>query len=100
MTAQLAYLAGFFDGEGSLGHWRSGGGGYASRTFMMSVANTNREIVDAFQAEFGGKVNPKKISVLSKKPQWQWRVHGEEAWACYYKLRPYLREKIWKQEPK
>lgn len=68
---------------------------------MMSMANTNFDIVDAFQAAFGGRVTEKKPSKSSfnKKPMRQWRVCGDEAWECYYKLRPYLRQKIWRGEP-
>lgn len=96
MSVELAYLAGFFDGEGSLGNWRSGTG----RTFMMSVGNTNRAILEDYQRHFGGTVTEKASNNgFNKKPMWMWRVCGDEAWNCYYALRPYLRQKIWKNEP-
>lgn len=100
MSIELAYLAGFFDGEGSLGHWKGGQGG---RYFCMSLVNSNREIIDTFHRKFGGCVYEKKVSFpsnkLQKKEMWGWRVWGEGAWETYYQLRPYLREKIWKGEP-
>lgn len=61
MTVELAYLAGFFDGEGSLGNWRSGTG----RTFMMSVGNTNREILEDYHRRFGGTVVEKALDALA-----------------------------------
>lgn len=96
MSFKLAYLAGFFDGEGSLGHWKS----HNTRSFMMSVGNTNLEVLQDFQATFGGTVVPKNSNNgFNKKPMWQWRVCGDQAWECYYSLRPYLRQKIWAGEP-
>jgi hypothetical protein len=97
MSEELAYLAGFFDGEGSLGHWRNGPSG---RAFMLSMANTNREIVECFHQTFGGSVSEKHCNNgFNKKPMWQWRVQGEIAWQAYYRLRPFLRQKIWIGEP-
>lgn len=94
----LAYLAGFFDGEGSLGHWKNGP---KTRSFSMSLANTNLSILQEFQRRFGGSVcgkDPKYASNhFQKKMMWQWRVWGETAWEAYYALEPWLREKRWKQ---
>lgn len=97
MSTTLAYLAGFFDGEGSLGFWRSGRG---YRHFRMGMCNTNREILDLFQAVLGGSIVHKPLGKLGRKQQWHWSVCGDAAWDAYYKLEPYLREKRWKQEPK
>lgn len=98
MSVELAYLAGFFDGEGSLGHYRTGAKGI--RSFTLTMANTDREIVDTFHRTFGGHVNDKPPSNgFNKKMMWQWRVTGDKAWDAYYALRPYLRQKIWKDEP-
>ena len=100
MSEHLAYLAGFFDGEGSLNHWKA-----SPRKdlvyFRMFVGNTNREILELFLVEFGGSIYEKsKSSPLTKKDLWVWSISGERAWDAYYKMEPWLREKRWKQEPK
>lgn len=94
MSTELAYMAGFFDGEGSLGVW-----GRKHRYFAMSLPNSNREILDLFHTRFGGSVSRKVASALSKKEMWCWKIQGDAAWEAYYALRPYLREKLWKDEP-
>jgi len=97
VSTHLAYLAGFFDGEGTQNHWTSGGYTY----YRLFLSNTNREILQLYQDEFGGAICNKKLhSPLSRKPMWTWSINGEGAWDAYYKMRPYLREKIWKGEPK
>lgn len=98
MSAELAYMAGYFDGEGSLGHWKSGRG----RTFQLCLVNSNRAIIEEFVRHFGGNIHdrPAKPGTIQRKMLYAWRVYGEDAWNAYYALRPWLREKIWKQEPK
>lgn len=97
---QLAYMAGFFDGEGSLGFWLQGRG---NRRFSMSMGNSNLAILQMFQQRFGGSVcekHPKYASnKLQKRMMWQWRIWGDPAWDAYYAMRPFLREKLWKNEP-
>lgn len=100
MSTELAYMAGFFDGEGSLGVWKTGRGyGY----FSMQLTNTNRELVDLFFDRFGGSVTTRSPNIpsnkLSKKTQYIWKAYSEKAWDAYYALEPYLREKRWKGEP-
>lgn len=102
MSTELAYLAGFFDGEGTIGVHKSGHGGKYSY-FRMAVSNTNREIIQMFQDRFGGSVGEKRpewaSNRLQKKMMWTWTVCGDQAWDCYYALRPFLKEKLWKDEP-
>lgn len=103
MSERLAYLAGFFDGEGSIGFWKSGRT-EAHRYFRLSLANSNHDILLMFQAEFGGTINdkpytPKPGRVVQNRQMWTWRCASEEAWAAYYKMRPWLREKLWRAEP-
>jgi hypothetical protein len=90
----LAYLAGFFDGEGSLGNRAPHG------YFRLDIGNTNRTILELFKRAFGGNIYEKKThSPLSRKQMYQWALNGDAAWEAYYAMRPYLREKIWKNEP-
>ena len=65
MSTDLAYLAGFFDGEGSLGVW-----GRKHRYFAMSLPNSNRAILESFHSRFGGSLCRKVASPISKKEMW------------------------------
>lgn len=98
MSTHLAYLAGFFDGEGCIGHYQGGGG---RSHFRMFLANSNLAILEDFRDTLGGTIHVKsKSSPLTKRDMWTWNAQGEGAWDAYYKLEPYLREKRWKHEPR
>ena len=66
----IEYMAGFFDGEGGVE--------LSPKKIQdrISVVNTNKTILEYIQETFGGSIISKKISGLSKKPQWVWRLHG------------------------
>lgn len=87
----LAYAAGFFDGEGSIGVYR------ANQT-QVQISNTCRESLENFARMFGGKVIkvPGK-HMEDKNPKWRpayaWRVYGLRAGECLALLLPYLKEK-------
>src|SRR5712671_4828910 len=90
----LAYLAGIFDGEGSVGFY-SGGKGRISRTyvFTMEVKMTYKPIIDLFYETFGGSVGFRKKYKSHYKDQWRWRVVGPKARDTFMQLKPYLRLK-------
>lgn len=49
--ATVAYLAGFFDGEGSIGVYRNGGAGLRT---VLTVVNNQSGPIDLFHRTFGG----------------------------------------------
>lgn len=83
---ELAYLAGFFDGEGSVGVY-----GSASRSYHLraSVGGTDERSIRRFMAHFGGTVSfePKKNNW---RPVWKWAVTGREAKVALRALMPFL----------
>lgn len=97
MSNRLAYLAGIFDGEGSIGFFSRGG--KRARQFCLEVKMTDKPIIDLLQSELGGTVVFRPREKAHWKDQWRWKVRDEQAWTAYYKLEPYLRLKRWAQEP-
>ena len=73
-THELAWAAGFFDGEGTTLFYRPGG----TRELRLAVNQVDREVLDRFHAALGG------ISYISgpfryasmgrRRPQWRWQA--------------------------
>lgn len=85
----LAYAAGFLDGEGCFSisksnHWKA----------SVSCSNTDREIVAWFHENFGGHFykNPTKRRA-NHRPVYQWKVVSNNAAAVCSLIAPYLRQK-------
>ena len=89
----LSYLAGFVDGEGSIGINANDRG--TSRVCYDSrfvVTNTNKEVLDIFKSVFGGSVGARK-KISGRKPVWTWSTSNKLAVNALRLLRPYLRIK-------
>jgi len=75
LTAE--YVAGFFDGEGTVGITKSG---YDKHVYLrVSVSNTNLGILHTLKAQFGGFLS----LTGKKKPNWkasgEWIIGGKAA---------------------
>lgn len=81
----LQYLAGFFDGEGSIG--------IVGQSLCIRVVNTYRPILEKFQAAFGGVVDCHRKGDERSRLTWEWRCYGDTAAASLVALLPLLREK-------
>lgn len=87
----IAYLAGFFDGEGNIiiarDKTKLGNVNYRLR---ISASQVEREPLDKFKAAFGGlvmetvKPNPKHRNIFS------WQQHSQLARTALEQLHPYL----------
>lgn len=92
MSADIAWAAGLFEGEGSI-------------TFndqprsmpKLALMTTDRDVVERFLDVVGcGAIHPSSVKrnrLAGYKPAWSWTVHGLPAWAVYQQLRPYLGER-------
>lgn len=75
---RLAYLAGFFDGEGSI---------YARNGLQVSAVQIDRTPLLLLQGEFGGRVtDPRRTG----SPTSVWRIYGQPAAEALRALFPYL----------
>lgn len=84
-----AYVAGFVDGEGSIGFDRSRFGSIYPR---VVVANTNREILLAMQHQYGGNMT-KPPRRPRHKQMWVWRLTWLRAVKFLDDIQPWLRLK-------
>ena len=79
MSEELAWAAGFWDGEGSCGCYGRNDGRKrkASNSYLRaSVNQIHREVLDRFCAavELGKVYGP----YVGRNTQWEWQLHGEE----------------------
>ena len=91
----LAYMAGFFDGEGCvcitpIGRVTS----RQSQTFSMraQVVSTNKEIIELWKDSFGGDIKSRKIGG-NRQACWVWRISAKQAAVVLGLMLPYLKIK-------
>jgi hypothetical protein len=91
MTAdqELAWLAGFFSGEGSVLVARPHA---AARLYLhLSLVNSDHDAVLRFQRRFGGSVDRRVPRKAGHKVLWLWRCRRiDDARAALDALHPYL----------
>lgn len=94
---QIAYLAGFIDGEGCLSiykHHRPTGHG--SFNVTVRVTNTDKSIIETIQQWTGlGTVrmrSPRK-GFLYRKTQWEWTINPSSIRELFPVIMPYLQIK-------
>jgi len=96
MTEELAWAAGLFDGEGTIGV-RKNGTTEAYRRIGASVGMTERFVVERFAKAVGiGKFydhSYKQSKYPNAKPVWRWAVHNfEDTKTMVERLWPWLSE--------
>lgn len=96
---ELAWMAGFFDGEGSIGlkvEIRNFNGIKFGR--RICIVNTRRDILEIFKKYFGGSVLERKhfqnyTGSENWKPIYSWQVHSRLAVDFISRIYPYIRLK-------
>ncbi len=84
IETRLAYLAGFFDGEGCVSVGNNG-------NITLRVINTNLEVLELFKETLGGSIG-NRTQIVNKK-QYTWSVYGDNALKVASVLIPYCIEK-------
>ena len=92
---RIAYLAGFFDGEGCITiQRRRNGKGRSYHYLEVQVTNTDRFSLELYRFTFGGNINPLRDRRSPDHPGWLpryiWQLEGKEAGECLRTLLPYL----------
>lgn len=94
--AQIAYLAGIIDGEGSIyiGNFSSNpvtGNRYYQTN--MQVTNTDKPLINWLYQTFGGLISartPRQLAKNSTKPAWVWTASGDRITHLCEIIFPYL----------
>ena len=83
----LAYMAGFFDGEGCVCISNASRDGLK---VTVDIYQCNEWIVRWFQFSFGGSVSLRKARQRGWKPQWRWSIANRKVLPFLKAIRPYL----------
>jgi len=86
----LAYVAGFFDGEGSI--MMSMPKGKHVRV-EVAVSQNTRTVLDLHVKLFGGHVYGYAPKKRPRAIMYQWKVYGQDAYEFLIKIEPYLHVK-------
>lgn len=86
----LPYVAGFFDGEGSIGIYRNGRGNGCTLHVQITqtVGPQADELLRAIQARWGGSLTP--MNKKLRRPAWNYQASASAGVALLRDLRPYL----------
>jgi hypothetical protein len=82
-----AYFAGLLDGEAAFMLFRKPG---RAPIPAIEINMTCKATLDALAAYFGGNVRSRKISAISKKPQFRWRAEAMRAREVVTAIHPYV----------
>ena len=92
----LAYIAGLFDGEGSLTIFSFLRNGRKFHTLSISIANQDKQVISWVRDLFGGSVHD-CMSAASKKgtgnPCWMWTTGSQVAKRFLLAVGPYTKIK-------
>jgi hypothetical protein len=94
----LAYVAGLFDGEGSIVigcSLKRADRRNPSYWLQVGITNTDRELLDWLHTTFGGHIsdNSHIPSRKERRPCWAWRIMSKEAQGFLIRILPYTRTK-------
>ena len=86
---KIAWMAGFFDGEGYVGVIRNWDRRYQKYNYrvQVSLGQVSPFPLEVFREHFGGNLRHQKNG---HQGFWEWRVTGEKAYAPMRLLAPYL----------
>lgn len=86
----LPYIAGFFDGEGSIGIYLNGA--KYGRTLRVQLTQTvtpqSTDLMTALRDRWGGSLCP--FNKALRRSAWNWQVSAASGYAFLLEVRPYL----------
>jgi len=90
---KLIFLAGVFEGEGTMGYWKNGitKNGKVMRRIQCAVKMTDKDIIYRFMDYFNcGNVLQLKQKENHHKICWSWRITGSKALQVLEQMLPYF----------
>ena len=90
----ISYLAGFFDGEGSV-YIMKGKNSQGNPAFFLEISftNSNREVLEYAQSLFKGKITESKDPRPLKKMVYRLRIRSNQALDALKQMLPFLKVK-------
>jgi hypothetical protein len=89
-----SYIAGFFDGEGSItiheNSKPSPRGKNPNHTLQVSIGNTDPRVLRKIHAQFGGGLTHRKLVSPKHRPVTQWFVRAAQALPFLLAIRPFI----------
>ncbi|KKL58176.1 hypothetical protein LCGC14_2228020 [marine sediment metagenome] len=93
-ATELAWLAGFIDGEGCItlnigkaGKGRNFNTNYAA---IIRIGNTKLRLLEHCQNIAGGRIVSQQTYGINDKPHWQWYLGSNKARRLLLEVKPYL----------
>jgi hypothetical protein len=81
---EKAYIAGLFDGEGTIGIWPNSERKYGCR---VAIYNTHKEVMDWLSMKMGGAVD---VQSKDKRPCYRWQISHRQSIRVFIKaVQPY-----------
>lgn len=87
--AEIAYVAGIFDGEGCIGFAQARGTSFV----RILITNTNKELLEYLQSKFGGDIKALSLRKHNWKQGWNLRISWSRAIELIRLVYPWLRVK-------
>jgi hypothetical protein len=89
-SIDLAWAAGFFDGEGYIVSPKRNHNGYSSNYIRIGINHVDPRPLQKFQQLLGGSLREDKTVYGNRKVRWVWSISCNGAKEVLVKLRPYL----------
>jgi hypothetical protein len=88
----LEYIAGFFDGEGSIGIYKiSRTGGYRLRTQLtQNITPDSESVMIELQSRFGGNIARMRAPIYKRGAAYNWQLNADVAAGFLKQIEPYL----------
>jgi hypothetical protein len=90
---QKSYLAGLFDGEGSINIFKAKKGDRLQPRYFLeiSIGNTHQGVLNWVLEKFGGRVTHNAEQYTKRNQRtWRWRASATEAYLTLVAMEPYL----------
>lgn len=89
MEITTQYIAGFFDGEGSIGIYKNSNNGFGLRTQLtQNKTYTIMPLIEYLKSKFGGNVSMQKT--LSDNYKYNWQLNSDSAVIFLEEIFPFL----------
>lgn len=90
MNEVYIYVAGLFDGEGTV--TMSHVSNKKHRSPVVSVTSTTKSLLDFLKENFGGTISRQKVYKSHHKQSWMWKLSHQKAIDFLIAIRPWIKE--------